>query len=358
MLLMFDDLLKTLTDSPKNKLTRQYVNGKWKYHQEENTAPQPKGQVADHAKGLENLILNNDNEGLQHSLSVNPSVHSESLEDGSKPLHLATQRGNKQAVQHLIQAGADPNVQDTEGSTPLHHAVHYNNSEDHSMFDHLIDHGADINLENHRGETPLHSAVLRGDSYATQKLLDLGADPHASKEMPLTHTAFYSSGPDTVHRLLDAGVDIDAQDKDGATVLHHSAGHDREGLTRGLLQRGANPNIKDNAGETPKDWAEKYTNPDNVKELTEDKAPEQQLRQYSFSNLAKGLGFGAPKADHTYVSRHFKGEDQGFGYNYQPPKPRKIAKPKEKAPAKPPQGFTLPEGGLSGASLREYKFPV
>ena len=67
--------------------------------------------------------------------------------------------------------------------------------------------------------------------------------------------AFYASQKDDTGELLaeflDAGVDPDAVDDRGDTVLHWTSWNSRFAAMRVLLSRGANPNIQNYKGHTP-----------------------------------------------------------------------------------------------------------
>ena len=58
---------------------------------------------------------------------------------------------------HLLELGADPNLQDKDGRTVLHLAV---DDQDLDIVMQLLIHAADPNLADHRGIYPLHLAVL------------------------------------------------------------------------------------------------------------------------------------------------------------------------------------------------------
>lgn len=72
---------------------------------------------------------------------------------GNTPLHLAAQSsGGAPMVKPLISHGASPNALNLEGNTPLHIAVQAYNS---AGVDALLANGAQTNIENNAGQTPL-----------------------------------------------------------------------------------------------------------------------------------------------------------------------------------------------------------
>ena len=61
------------------------------------------------------------------------------------PIHLASSKGQVAAVGALIEAGADLNVGNYIGDTPLHEAVHYGHKDVVKL---LLDKGADKDFPN------------------------------------------------------------------------------------------------------------------------------------------------------------------------------------------------------------------
>jgi hypothetical protein len=77
-----------------------------------------------------------------------------------------------EAIQSLLAKGADVNVKDQYGDTPLHYAAQHGKAD---MCKLLIAHGSNINDKNRNSETPLHYATLWGNTKAVELLLEHGA---------------------------------------------------------------------------------------------------------------------------------------------------------------------------------------
>ncbi len=66
--------------------------------------------------------------------------------DGATPLHAAARQNNERYVEALLRAGADPNVLDKEGFSPLYRAAVNTGQGRRQNLIHLLDNGADPNL--------------------------------------------------------------------------------------------------------------------------------------------------------------------------------------------------------------------
>ncbi|MGC8738937.1 MAG: ankyrin repeat domain-containing protein [Candidatus Hydrogenedens sp.] len=89
------------------------------------------------------------------------------------PLHRAVRLGIKEAVQSLLQFGADPNEKNLLGEIPLHVAVRINRAD---IVDILLP-VSKVNSVSYYGLTPLHWACLFGYTSIVESLLLHGADP-------------------------------------------------------------------------------------------------------------------------------------------------------------------------------------
>jgi ankyrin repeat protein len=86
------------------------------------------------------------------------NVNGES-KDGT-PLMGAVVKGHTAVVKSLIQAGADPNLSDANGTTALHYAVMFKN---YSIVSLLMDANANINYKNSVDQSPLDFAKMHND---------------------------------------------------------------------------------------------------------------------------------------------------------------------------------------------------
>ena len=83
--------------------------------------------------------------------------------DGDTPLHVMAWQNNLEAVQVLIDAGADVNALGEMNETPLHIAVHLQNLR---MVQALLDAGARTDMRCEFGDTPMERAAIKGGAIA------------------------------------------------------------------------------------------------------------------------------------------------------------------------------------------------
>jgi ankyrin repeat protein/tetratricopeptide (TPR) repeat protein len=90
------------------------------------------------------------------------------------PILWAAWAGDAEAVQSLIERGADVNAVSTDNVSPLMEACKNGHLEVAAV---LIEHGAEVNAQTRKGWSPLMWAAEKGHSHLVRLLLDAGADP-------------------------------------------------------------------------------------------------------------------------------------------------------------------------------------
>lgn len=96
---------------------------------------------------------------------------------GDTALHLAIRKLNEQIAIQFIEKGANVQIEDNYGKTPLHEAISRADRFSKEFFELLVKKGANINGQDKRGDTPLHMATSFGQRLAPY-LLDKGANPN------------------------------------------------------------------------------------------------------------------------------------------------------------------------------------
>ena len=115
--------------------------------------------------------------GLEELLEGEPALAHAWASDGFTALHLAAFFGHGEAVDQLLEAGADVNAVARNAElqvAPLHSAAAGAHS---SIVVSLLEHGADPNARQGGGFTPLHAAAQNDDRESLEALLESGADP-------------------------------------------------------------------------------------------------------------------------------------------------------------------------------------
>ena len=116
-----------------------------------------------------------------------------------------------------------------------------------------LDSIGDIDRTTGRGKTALMAAARAGDPVLTERLLRAGADPAAANRQGGTVLMYAVVGgsPAIAARLLEAGADPQARSRNGWTALMMAAAKNRPAIARRLLEAGADPDRADIYGWTP-----------------------------------------------------------------------------------------------------------
>ena len=163
-------------------------------------------------------------------------------------------------VKRLLNAGAKLNLRNISGQTALTLALDAGRFETARL---LIDRGADANIPDDKGETPLMKAAagillpMDGDKDKERAemlalLLKKGAKANAADEEGRTALMWASifdcaAGAKV---LIKAGAKVNAADGEGRTPLMHAVEGSHLEVVRVLLQNGADVSMKNKSGQT------------------------------------------------------------------------------------------------------------
>ncbi|MGA2879548.1 MAG: ankyrin repeat domain-containing protein [Bryobacteraceae bacterium] len=169
----------------------------------------------------------------------------------SSPVADAVQNRDFGTLQALLKQHTAVNAAQPDGTTALHWAAHWNDSETVGV---LLKVGADAKAANHYGATPLSEAAALGNATIIEQLLKAGADPNtrttADGETVLM-TSARAGNLDAVKALLGHGADVNAKEAyRGQTALMWAAAERHAEVVKLLLQHGADWKVQSSFRET------------------------------------------------------------------------------------------------------------
>ena len=187
------------------------------------------------------------------------------------PLHCAALEGHKDALQMLLNNGANVNIVDNKKNTALHYAA----SRGHcSVIEELLGSKANVNVKGSLGKTPLHWTAVNGHKDAMKMLLNNGADVISKddKNQTVLHFAVDGGHCDVIEELLKSKAIINVKDINGQTPLHLAAAKGQTTVTKLLLKNGADVNVGDVNNQTALCFAASGGHCGVIKELLNSKA--------------------------------------------------------------------------------------
>ena len=243
-----------------------------------------------------------DLESVRMLLAAGADINDAAPDDGTA-LAVASASGQEALATYLLDRGADPNIADGFGITPLHYAarkgvatllgirfdssyrVHPLNMPELAKA--LLARGADPNAPvtrgyklgpdgipfNMVGATPFFLAAASADAGLMRILAAAGADPRLPVEgnaTPLIAAAMAAcSGTcayaganrdneedarnalEAVQVAVEVGAEVNAADSNGQTAMHAAAFTGADAIVQFLADHGAEVDVKDKKGETP-----------------------------------------------------------------------------------------------------------
>lgn len=171
-------------------------------------------------------------------------------------LHAAAARGDTAALQTLLTDGADTEIRDNNGRTPLHVAAFGSHE---AALEVLVAAGADPTALDDQRYDIVTIAAVANDPTLLRRALALGGDPTAVTS-PYDGTALIAAAHlghvTVVDILIAAGAPLDHVNNLGWTALIEAVvlgdgGPRHQAIAAALLKAGASKTIADRAGRTP-----------------------------------------------------------------------------------------------------------
>ncbi|KAJ3652679.1 hypothetical protein Zmor_018623 [Zophobas morio] len=200
---------------------------------------------------------------LEHPNKYQNALHYALLNEGS----------HKDIIDLLAQNGVDVNGKDENGTTPIHRAGATGDITDLEL---ILKNRGELTLLDNKGRNVLHYAASRctEDVPAVLFLIRNGLSINSrdkNKKTPL-HKACHCGNFLVAETLLKEGAQLDSVDINNENALHYATSNifnpfDSIKIMRLLLERGININAQNNEGATPLHLACKYVNELCVEEL-------------------------------------------------------------------------------------------
>jgi len=167
-------------------------------------------------------------------------------EKASPDLASLVQAGETKLALQQIQAGADVNRAQPDGSTPLLWAVY---RKDYEVAEALLAKKANVNVTNEFGATPLTEAARGSDERLVKMLLDAGAKVDSANPDGETALMMAISGGDLpiVEMLVNAGANVKTIEKfHNQSPLMYAVNANRNApqMVKLLLSKGADVNVR------------------------------------------------------------------------------------------------------------------
>jgi quinoprotein dehydrogenase-associated probable ABC transporter substrate-binding protein len=237
---------------------------------------------ADVQTELANAVLASDADRIRFLVEKGADVNKHDAQ-GYGALQAAARNRNEKIIPLLISLKANVNGRDNDGFTALIHAAERNHVPSIRA---LVAAGADLEESVDGGFGPLSLAIESGKFLAAKALIELGANVNAAagtdRVTPIMVTASQLAvgeaakeierrqglrSTDIATALVERGANVNAANVHGITPLMIAAARGNIPMLGLLLEAGANPNLKSEAGKTASDIARENLNEDAAKSI-------------------------------------------------------------------------------------------
>jgi uncharacterized protein len=145
----------------------------------------------------------------------NTPVNTRDVTTGEGALHIVIKRGDATYLRYLLQQGADPNLRDGRGTTPMLLAAQLSQPD---LIAILAAAKANPNLANSAGETPLIRAVQQRNVPTVRALLAAKANPDQTDNLAGMSARDYAAQDSRNPQLARLFADVPRQGKPAAVA--------------------------------------------------------------------------------------------------------------------------------------------
>jgi ankyrin repeat protein len=187
-------------------------------------------------------------------------------DNGISPLHMAAGHGSPHCAEILLQAGASVNAVDKDGDTPLLIASKCGHDECVSI---LLKHKADISIKDSKGWSALICSANAGYPKVVDVLLAAGAKEETWTPL---HIAVIQNKLEEVKKYLDSTTnrdDLNKKDQYGRSPLIWAIILADDKVIATLVEAGADLNVTDRESQTVAHFAARIGNLDMLKQLAD-----------------------------------------------------------------------------------------
>ncbi|XP_077980292.1 transient receptor potential cation channel subfamily A member 1-like isoform X2 [Glandiceps talaboti] len=176
------------------------------------------------------------------------------------PLHIGAKGNHTTTVKFLLKFGADINARDDKGMVPLHVAARRGQQEATEVL--TVARGASVNVRDYDGMTPLHhAACTHGNVNLCNFLIENGADIRCKEINDITPLMFAAirGNMEIMKLILEVGRDMDISpgllmadvDDEGSNALHLAVARGHLQAAKLCLESGADIESSKHNGFTP-----------------------------------------------------------------------------------------------------------
>ena len=199
-------------------------------------------QGGEYGNALQAAAYHSNLEAIQLLLDKGAEVNAQGGEYGNA-LQAAAYDGNLEVVQLLLDKGAEVNAEGGHYGNALQAAAYEGSLE---VIQLLLDKGAEVNAQGGHYGNALQAAAFRGKLEVIQLLLDKGAEVNAQGERygNALQAAAYDDNLEVVQLLLDKGAEVNAQGGYHGNALQAAAYREKLEYVQLLLDKGAEVNAQ------------------------------------------------------------------------------------------------------------------